>query len=203
MRSRYAIPLAVIAAVSLLAQTQPASQPATRPEPQAEPSRPASRDFSQRYGVLIDNNIFLRERGRPAWPPPPRREPTTQPAAPAPTEEQSFALLGVVFEGDDFRAYFESLRDASIIRVEPGDALARGRVLEMQADAVAYESDGRVIWIEVGQDLTGSLSRSASAATQPGGGATQPANAETSGNPATMSIEERMRQRRRQMMNGR
>ena len=197
MRAHYFLPVILIASAALLAQTRPATQPA----PRSEPARQVSRDFS-RYGVLIDNNIFLRERGRSAGPSSPPREPTTRPATTAPSEEQSFALLGVVFEGDDFRAYFESLRDAAVVRVEPGDALARGRVVEMQPDAVAYESDGRVIWIEVGQDLTGSLSRSASA-TQPAGSATQPASTQASGDPATQSIEERMRQRRRQFMNGR
>jgi hypothetical protein len=187
----------VLLLVALAGAVLAANAPAQNRSAATRPARPSRADFERQYNVVIDNNIFLRERGR-TYSPPVRREPDTQPAtAPAPGEEQTYALRGVVFEGDDLRAYFENLGDNTIVRVEPGDAIARGRVIEISVDAVAYESGGELTWIEIGHDLTGTARV---AATQPSGvgGATQPASG---GDPRTQSVEEMMRQRRQRFIN--
>jgi hypothetical protein len=180
--TRLLLPIAFAAAV--LAADTPAQT--------TRPARPTRADFERQYNVVIDNNIFLRERGRstsrPSW----TERPATQPAtAPAPSEEQSYALTGVVFEGSDLRAYFENLRDNTIVRVEPGETIAGGRIVEIAVDAVAYESRGNLAWIEIGHDLTGATRV---AATQPAA-VTQPAGTQT--DPRLQSVEEQMRARAR------
>jgi hypothetical protein len=185
--TRLLLPIALTAAV--LAADTPAQT--TRPAAATRPERPTRADFERQYNVVIDNNIFLRERGRstsrPSWTERSATQPATVPGAPAPSEEQSYALTGVVFEGSDLRAYFENLRDNTIVRVEPGETIAGGRIVEIAVDAVAYESRGNLAWIEIGHDLTGTTRV---AATQPAA-ATQPTGTQT--DPRLQSVEERMR----------
>jgi hypothetical protein len=155
---------------------------------------------ANRYDVLVENNIFLKDR---------RARPTTSAAStqPAPrplTPEQAVYLTGVIFEDGAFRAYFETLDGSPARRVSPGDAIAKGRVMEIQIDTVAYATpDGRITWVEIGHDLTGSTPAAGSGAVVAapsgggaGGGVTPSPAAPT--DPALMSAAERMRLRRQQ-----
>ena len=156
--------------------------------------------FSAQYAVVVENNIFLRDRQS-------RRTPatasTTQ-AAPPPDPLKDFVLVGVVFEEGEFRAYFENLKGGGITRAVVGDALATGSLGEVFIDAIGFTTADGLKWIEIGQNLTGEYAlipdaqRPAVAAGAPGAPAAP--GAQTSGTPNTsnMSIEERLRQRRLQ-----
>jgi hypothetical protein len=112
--------------------------------------------YTDRYAVLAERNIFLRERRRPQ----PDRGPrdTTREAR---KPEQTFALTGIVEEEGEFRAYFENLANPSFTRVSLGEPIARGKITAIAIDAVEYEQDGQRKWIDIGHDLTGTLTATA------------------------------------------
>jgi hypothetical protein len=145
---------------------------ATAPSTQSSSSSSSRRaSYSDRFGLLEDRNIFVRERTS-------RRNgdrtsgPSTAPA-PRPPEER-LVLTGIVIEDDGFRAYVENDR-GEVLRLAPGDKVARGHVVAFVLDAMAYEATstgnattaptttvsttaptpGNRVWVEIGFDLTG------------------------------------------------
>ncbi len=161
------------------------------------------------YAVLVERNMFLRDRPRPRAT---STQPSssTQPADAMPdTPERRFVLRGVAIENDEWRAYFENIRTGEGLRVRPGDPIGSGHIAQIDIDAVAYAgTDGTMTWIDVGQNLNGirdthsapssagPTTRSASSAT----GVAGPTSAPT--DPALLSIEERMRQRNQRQRGG-
>lgn len=167
---------------------------------------PEPEELDGEYSAVVENNIFLRNRGRRPAPPP-----TSRPVAPPLTREQTLILTGIVLEEGEFRAYFEDTRGNSIVRVAEGEALASGTIAQIMIDAVAYETPDGFRWIDIGHDLTASLPNAraggTSSTTSSGGSAATaggtPASTSGSGtetpatsDPAMMSVEERLRQRR-------
>lgn len=177
-----------------------------------EPNAAAADQFTDEYGVVVQNNVFLRQRGavesnRPSS--------TSRPSVPPRSPEQSLMLTGVVFEDGEYRAYFEDLSAGSVLRVLTGDAIARGIVADIALNAVAYRAaDGKIQWVDVGQDLTGTdaivttqPNRTGTGAptTQPSStveGGSMPSTADAAGqsDPSTMSIRERMMLRRQESL---
>ena len=112
-------------------------------------------------------------------------------------------LRGVVLEEGAFRAYFENVQENRIVQVTAGDPIARGNVVEISIDAVAFESNGAIVWVNVGDNLTGARTGAggpggASSGSGSGSGAAPASGAD----PSTLSLEERMRQRRAQRAGG-
>jgi len=187
--TRLAIRAACVAACGLAVHATHA-QPVN---PTTRPVVPSQADFHERFGITVERSMFVRDRrGRSiAMTATPTSGPTTAPASP----ESQLVLLGVVEELDADRAYFEQRPGGTVVRHVVGDAIARGRIVAVELDAVCYESGGRQVWVEVGQDLTGG---SATA-----GGPTAAAAPATSGPPLTgdaAAVAERMRQRRQQQL---
>lgn len=153
-------------------------------------------DYDKRYGVLTDRNMFLKDRPRP-------RQATSRPAttqrveALPETPEMRYILRGVIIEENEFRAYFEDRRGGAI-RVAPGDELANGHVAQIAIDAVAFEKDGAIVWIEIGHNLTGSRV----ATTQPTTESTTTGTTAPTDGAAPGSALERMRLRRLQEQGG-
>jgi hypothetical protein len=201
----------LVAAATIFAADPPARSPAPAPAP-----APSKQNYNDRYGVLSEHNIFMQKRGippRPAYVPSTQRFETSRPPA-----EATFVLTGIVLEEGQFRAYVEDTSTGRVIRLAVGDTVARGHVLEIAIDAIAYDLNGQGTWITVGSDLRGepfsgfptALSRyMATASTNPStgvsttnpsasgaGGAVPPATLDPS--TAGLSIEERMRLRRLQ-----
>ena len=82
-----------------------------------------------------------------------------------------------------------------MVKVGIGDALGHGRVVGMDINAVAYQQDGKdTVWVQIGTDLTGSMSAAAAAATTMPTGPIDP-------NAPGLTIEQRMRLRRMQELN--
>lgn len=152
----------------------------------------SSSEFRRNYGVIVDQNIFRRDRRAPQ---PVQTAPTTDTPPSTMTPEQSMMLTGLVIEQGHVRAYFENLQTGQVLRVSTGDALARGQVMDITLDALAYESEGQVVWVEIGQDLTGAVASITVAPAASTGATTGQVD------PATLSLEERMRLRRRQLQN--
>jgi hypothetical protein len=174
-----------------------ASAPAANPIPQ-----PTTKPAWEQYAVISQRNIFLRQRAASSAGPRPGAgggsglgSATTAPSVP----EASFVLRGVVFENGETRAYIEDLGHANMLRLGLGDAVARGTISQIDIDAVEYERDGEYLWVEVGCNLTGAAPTGLPS--MPSGiSATQPAAPVGAGNGSGLSIEEQMRQRRRQLL---
>jgi hypothetical protein len=181
----------------------------------------AQKSFND-YKVLWEQNMFVKDRRKPytatsrgsftrdGYDRPPR------------APETLFALRGVVLEEGQFRAYLEDMTSGKMLRLNVGDAVAKGHIAEIEIDAIAYESNGQVTWVNVGTDLRGqsavlpssesygssestrttpTTSKTPGTASASDGGNTEPgvaAPATTAADPSTMSIEEKMRLRRLQ-----
>ena len=158
----------------------------------------ASREgYRDKYSVLSERNIFLRERGR-------RRseEPSFRPSYTRRAED-GFVLRGVVAEEGQFHAYVESLSSYSVLKLAIGDAVASGKIASIEMDAIDYEQGGRRTRIEVGQTLTGGPVPTSEPA-QSGGSdpATQPASGPPiNPNDPNLTLEQKMKLRRMQEVN--
>jgi len=167
--------------------------------PSTSPAAPYG--YRERYGVLWERNIFLRERGRRE-----RVDRDLRPAAPR-LPEQSLVVTGIVLEDGEYRAYVEDVSRGTTLKLSVGDAVARGHVVGIEIDALAYENYAGITWIPIGSNLAGasvtSVSDARIAAAAAGyAGTTQPAaggaGAVIDASGANLSIEERLRLRRMQ-----
>jgi hypothetical protein len=111
-------------------------------------SRRDRESYNDKYAMLSEHNIFVRDRSRPAA----RETATTRPTHPP---EQDFVLTGIVFEAGGYHAYIEDVANARVMRLAVGEGMARGRIASIEMDAVAYDTGGKVTWINVGWDFTG------------------------------------------------
>jgi hypothetical protein len=169
-----------------------------QPAPPA-PTRPAV-DFRQRYGVLAERNIFLRQR-RVA------RASESAESAPAPVvpPTQQWILVGVAMDDQQRRAFLEPVSGGELRKLTVGDTLAEGQITAVNLDTIVFRDSGGERTIRVGQDLSGgAASFRSSGASQPvdgGPGASSSAPAAAGGSGAGLSAEERMRRRRQQELN--
>jgi hypothetical protein len=172
----------------------------------AAETTPATRqNYNDRYGVLSDRNIFLRERGRPA--PSTRRYDSSTTSSSRPAAESTYVVTGIVLEEGQYRAYVEEVNTGRVQRLAVGDAVAKGHVLDIDIDAMAYSANGKGTWIPIGCDLQGkpfnafpsALSRYMSTTGPTSGPSTQgAAPLPIDPNAPNLSVEERMRLRRMQ-----
>ena len=152
-------------AVSVAWAAQPAQPPAAaaQPQQQQQPSqqRPARPSYGDRYSVLSQRNIFLKDRSRGGSgngsSTNPSTSATTHPSRRSP--EESLLLRGIVIEEGEVRAYFEDVVNSTMVRVAEGDKLARGHVTTIDLDVVEYEptgtNGGKRTFVAIGNDLTG------------------------------------------------
>jgi hypothetical protein len=167
----------------------------------APTSQPVKESFNDKYGVLSEKNMFLRDRPKPRERT--RAPTTTRVEQPPPTPEQTLVLRGIVVEEGELRAYFENSRSGEIKRVAPGEEVASGRITDIQIDAVQFTREAQPIWIEIGHNLTGAVAIRSMATTAP---TTNPTTEPTTGpsigtsgttDPKLMSKEEEMKARRK------
>src|SRR6185437_12172753 len=122
----------------------------------------SSHSYSERYGILSERNIFVRDRSHPTTGPGsagynPDQSSSAGSSPSARTDPEHFiALRGVVFEDNAYRAYVENTSSGVLTRLSVGDAIARGKVAEIALDGISYEGPGgKQAWIVVGDDLAG------------------------------------------------
>jgi hypothetical protein len=160
--------------------------------------------FNEQYGIITERNIFMRDRRVR------ERNDFRGPSRPPLTPEQTFVLTGVVIEDDEYHAYLEDISRRTIQKMTVGSELARGKIVDMDIDAIAYESNGKVTWVLVGSNLTGSSVGSVSdervnAALWSGGGGVTSAPAPGAplpdANNPNLTTEEKMRLRRAMELN--
>ena len=138
----------------------------------------------ERYEVLVERNIFSRQRGRRDR----AAEGIVTPAPPPP--ERSVVLTGVVKQGEECTAFLEDARTGTVSKVRVGDSVLEGRVAAITMDSIDYEKDGRVAHVAMGGNLEGGGSaRSA-------GAASSTTTSAPTGTAEPSDILERLRQRR-------
>jgi hypothetical protein len=180
------------------------------------PAENGEGDSWDRYRVLVERNMFLRNRR-----PPRSRDPSAGPTMPVRDSDRDVILTGIVRHGDEYFAFFENVATGLTRRIRAGQAVGKGRIRSITLDGVEYDREGAASQIEVGRSLAGTYVVRATtrpAATQPAGPpsgpeepATQPAGPTTDSSAAppaappegaggsdAMDIEEQMRRRREQ-----
>ena len=134
-----------------------------------------------KYKVLIERNMFLKERARAT-----RRPATTTAARPSHPPEHYVMVTGITRQAEAYIAFLENTSDGRTTRVRAGSEIAGGRIADISMDAVTFEKDGRTTKVELGKSLDGGAAAASSGAA--------PASTPASGD--EMSIIERMRLRR-------
>ena len=163
-------------------------------EPSSATTRPGPAGYNERYAIVEQHNVFVRDRSRPTSRP--VSGSSTQPARRS--LEESLVVRGIAMEEYGYRAYVEDLNTGSTLRLSPGDTLGHGRVTAVALDAIAYEHDGRKTWIDIGSDLTGKISLAASSSYASSSATTSPTTlpANVNLNDPSLSVEQRMRLRK-------
>lgn len=182
-------------------------------------SKPKEKSFDD-YKVVWEQNMFVKDRRKPYSPTSRGSSSSLGNERPARAPETLFALRGVVFEDGKFRAYLEDMTSGKMLRLTVDDLVAKGKIAEIEIDAIAYESNGQITWVNVGTDLRGqsavlpssdsfgssqpprivpATNKSPGSASSTDDGNTEPGTpATTAVDPSTLSIEEKMRLRRLQ-----
>lgn len=191
---------ALVTAVVTLGVTAAATIAADQPPPTNR------RDYRDRYGVLSEKNIFLKDRSRPTNTRPSGQGSFGNRDVRRPVPETAYLLTGIVFEEGQFRAYVEDGPRSKIVRLAPGEAVARGRVEHIEINGIVYVGDdGRQTWVEIGQNLTGNALVASSTGDDPAGPTTAPATSAAlpiDPNDPTLTFEQKMKLRRQQELKG-
>jgi hypothetical protein len=106
--------------------------------------------FWDNYRVLVEQNIFSRQRGRAL-----RRDDDKPKERPAPALESYFVLKGIVRQNEEYVAFLEDTRIGETVRARAGDSIARGRVKNLTLDNIEFEMDANSITVEIGDSLQG------------------------------------------------
>jgi len=168
-----AIVLLCLAACGLaLAASAPTTQQQQQP-PQSGHSSSSREHYSDRYAILGQRNIFLKDRSRGSRNGSNGNGSSTQSSSTQPTRrspEETLLLRGIVIEQGEVRAYFEDIANSRMLRVAQGESIARGRITSIGLDAVDYETPaasgaggtgsgaGHRTFVAIGHDLTGKVS---------------------------------------------
>ncbi|HYG76469.1 MAG TPA: hypothetical protein VEK08_15800 [Planctomycetota bacterium] len=149
------------------------------------PARTESSTAWERYKVVVQRNMFSKDRGR-------REERKTEKkaekeAAPAPKPETEIVLTGVVKKDGELIAFLENRTTGAYVKARPGDAVARGKVTAITLDSIEYTVDTSMSVIKIGQTLEGGSA--------PAPNATAPKT-----DSATDSIIERLRKKRQEAL---
>lgn len=137
-------PMVAVVVLGWIAALQPAVGWGQAQEPN-EPEDPWGK-----YELILERNMFSRQRG-------PRqrenREERREVAMPNP--ESYFRLRGVVQEDGRFIAFVEDTRSNSVLKLRPGDSVARGTIKALTLDTVEYQLADQVTTVRLGHDLEG------------------------------------------------
>jgi hypothetical protein len=158
-------PAAFRPAKTSTAETLPADASPAEPSPATNPSaaeRPGWRDLHPSrpmppaYANLLQRSLFA-PRGQKA-------AKGRGDDAPAERPEARFVLRGVSQQAGRFDAFVEDVGGGSrVLRLRPGDSIARGHIRRVSFDAIEYEAAGQSVRVGIGHDLTGAANSVATA----------------------------------------
>jgi len=112
---------------------------------------PAQQDSWTAFKVIVERNMFSRQRGRRV-----EQDRTDQVRTPAVLSPESYYVLkGVAQEDGEFVAFLEDTQRGQTLRVRKGDSVARGIVKALTLDTIEYQSGERTTTVAMGYDLEG------------------------------------------------
>ncbi len=112
---------------------------------------PAQKDSWEAFKVIVEHNMFSRQRGR-------RVEPVQGDQIRTPVvlnPESYYVLKGIAQEDGEFVAFLEDTRRNQILRVRKGDSVARGVVKALTLDTIEYQFAEQTTTVAMGYDLQG------------------------------------------------
>lgn len=149
---------------------RPVEPTEVKPEPKAEvktesktPAKTESLTGWDRYKVLVQRNMFSKERGRP------REEVRTErkrDVPPPPRIESDLVLIGVVQKDGAPAAIIENRVSGKIVTVKPGDSIGAGAIKVISLDSIDFESDGILNVIKIGSTLAGTAPKTITTTTE-------------------------------------
>lgn len=170
----------------------------------AQSSSKKSVDFSERYGILTDKNIFVRNR-------PPTRKAGARIVSPG-RPEAMHILTGIALQEGRHVAFIEDTAARKTQRLLQGDSVAGGKLVEVTFDAVEFENNGKRLRVPIGRNLLGDVAvvttaPTSNSTTAPSSNDSSKANTAPPPPPLpdapNLSPEERMKLRRQQQMGDR
>jgi hypothetical protein len=132
----------------------PPAHPASTAAPTAAPAPSPSEKFD-RYSILADKNIFVRNR--PATRTPGQQRTVTRRA------EETMVLTGIALQEGRHVAFLEDSAARQTKRLLPGDQVAGGSIVAVNFDSVEFDANGKRIHIPVGRNLLGEIAPVAAA----------------------------------------
>jgi hypothetical protein len=123
---------------------------AVSPASEQGPAETPKRDAWAEYEVILERNMFSRQRG-----PRRRREEEPRREIAVPNPESYYRFNGVVQEDGTFIAFVEDTRTSTVLRLRAGDQIARGVVKALTLDSLVYEMGEQTTTIQLGFDLEG------------------------------------------------
>jgi hypothetical protein len=179
---------------------------ATIPIPSAPRVRLKPSDYSTKYVLLEQKNIFNKNR---LPPPPPGGRPTGPVVQRKP--EDLLVLRGIALQEGRRVAFVENTSTNTTSRLTPGSSILSGKIIEVGGDYITYEVDGgRQARIDIAHNFagtvaTGGFGPSSGGASGGGGSFTVTGSASASSSAAppdpsnpNLSVEERMKLKRLQ-----
>ncbi|MBN1844260.1 MAG: hypothetical protein JW810_01165 [Sedimentisphaerales bacterium] len=127
------------------------------PPPVAAQRGPGQDEFSRRYGVIVERNIFTRDRGRRNQPTPTRQESRPAPVVP----EKSYVLRGVSLWGSEYIAFVENTRYGETHMYRVGNTILEGKITRITLDSIEVAKGTETTTVQLGNDLTGQVAGSA------------------------------------------
>ncbi len=117
--------------------------------------QPDVNGFRDKYSMIVERNIFTRDRGK-------RREPESVQGQKqvAPPIGKSYVLRGISIWGREHIAFFENVRYGATQMYRVGDSVEGGKIKKITLDHVEVENETRVVTIKVGDDLAGETASS-------------------------------------------
>jgi hypothetical protein len=110
-------------------------------------------DAWAKYQIILDRNIFSRQRG------PVRRPGEDRDSGPVklPNPETHFVLKGIVQENNEFIAFIEDTQAGMVLQLRKDDHVARGVIKALSLDGIEYQLEEHTTAVKLGYDLEGHL----------------------------------------------
>lgn len=164
-----------------------------------------SGNYSDHYGVISERNIFLKDRAHPTT----RSSAggsgssSTQPSSRT-DPEHAMTLTGIVFEDNAYHAFLENRDSNTIQRVNVGDSVARGKIIEITIDGMLYENtSGQQMQVVIGSDLTGKTAAPIEPYALPSVASTMPSGVEgLKADDPNLTMEQKLKLRRAAELKG-
>jgi hypothetical protein len=176
-------------------QTAQPSAAQSRQNPSTSPARAAR--MEDQYKLLLERSIFARSGAARAV----ERTTTTStaPAVKPLSPEQTIVFIGVLAQDHEYVAFAENRSNNQLMILRTGDDVAKGKVVGITLDTMAYGVAGAIKEVHLGQNLAGEVvapgyaAGGATATAAPGAATATPGAAVP---PGKESVAEQMRQRR-------